>query len=108
MARRQHKMTDRSRFAVPGPGQWSAQLGEPVVPRGRAKPVRPIALGELLATTERRLRDLLVEFEKPEAAYPSNKIPKAGRRYPGDYDHLARISEWIATDQEDEDFVPVS
>lgn len=69
---------------------------------------RPIPLDELLATTERRLRDLLIEFAKPEAAYPSNKIPKAGRRYPGDYDHLARISEWIATDQEDEDFVPVS
>jgi hypothetical protein len=42
-------------------------------------------------------------FARPEAEYLSNKIPKPRRTYVGDYDHLARISEWVATDQEDEE-----
>jgi hypothetical protein len=37
-------MTDRSRHAVRGPGERSPELGEPVVARGRAKPVRSIVL----------------------------------------------------------------
>ncbi len=63
-------------------------------------------LAETLATTEARLRDLIAYFAKPEAFYLSNKVPKPRRTYVGDYDHLARISEWIATDQEDDDAGP--
>jgi ATP-dependent helicase/nuclease subunit B len=60
-------------------------------------------LPETLSMTERRLRELVTHFASPEAEYLSNKIPKPRRTYVGDYDHLARISEWVATDQEDED-----
>ncbi len=63
-------------------------------------------LAETLATTEQRLRDLIAYFAKPEAFYLSNKVPKPRRTYVGDYDHLARISEWIMTDQEDDDVGP--
>ena len=48
-------------------------------------------------------RELIAHFAKPDADYPSNKIPKPRRTYVGDYDHLARISEWVATDQEEDD-----
>lgn len=64
---------------------------------------QPISLDETLADTERRLTELVAHFAKPEADYPSNKIPKPRRTYVGDYDHLARISEWVATDQEEEE-----
>lgn len=60
-------------------------------------------LPETLALTERRLAELVAYFARPEAEYLSNKIPKPRRTYVGDYDHLARISEWVATDQEDDD-----
>lgn len=60
-------------------------------------------LPETLAQTERRLTELVAHFASPEAEYLSNKIPKPRRTYVGDYDHLARISEWVATDQEDDD-----
>jgi ATP-dependent helicase/nuclease subunit B len=60
-------------------------------------------LAETLDITERRLSDLVAYFAKPEAEYLSNKIPKPRRTYVGDYDHLARISEWVATDQEEDD-----
>jgi ATP-dependent helicase/nuclease subunit B len=60
-------------------------------------------LPETLALTEQRLAGLVAYFARPEAEYLSNKIPKPRRTYVGDYDHLARISEWVATDQEDED-----
>ena len=63
---------------------------------------QPVTLGETLATTERRLHELIEHFAKPEADYPSNKIPKPRRTFVGDYDHLARIAEWVATDQEEE------
>jgi len=62
-----------------------------------------ITLGETIATTERRLNELIAHFAKPDADYPSNKIPKPRRTFVGDYDHFARISEWIATDTEDDD-----
>ncbi|MGH6926000.1 MAG: double-strand break repair protein AddB [Propylenella sp.] len=62
-----------------------------------------VTLADTLASTERRLAELVAHFAKPEAEYPSSKVPKPGRRYVGDYDHLARISEWVATDQEEDD-----
>ena len=67
---------------------------------------RPIALAETLATTERRLARARRAFRTARRrTILSNKIPKPRRTYVGDYDHLARISEWVATDQEDEDVV---
>ncbi len=65
---------------------------------------RMISLAETLESTEKRLVELVAHFSRPEAEYLSNKIPKPGRRtYVGDYDHLARISEWVKTDQEDDE-----
>jgi len=60
-------------------------------------------LAETLDITERRLNELIAYFATPAAEYLSNKIPKPRRTYVGDYDHLARISEWVATDQEEDD-----
>jgi ATP-dependent helicase/nuclease subunit B len=59
-------------------------------------------LDETLALTERRIGELVAYFERGDAEYISNKIPRPRRTYVGDYDHLARISEWVATDEEDE------
>jgi ATP-dependent helicase/nuclease subunit B len=62
-----------------------------------------VSLADTLASTERRLIELVAHFADPAADYPSNKVPKPRRTYVGEYDHLARISEWVATDQEEED-----
>jgi ATP-dependent helicase/nuclease subunit B len=62
----------------------------------------PVTLADTLATTEQRLAQLIAKFALPETGYLSHKIPRPGRRTTvGDYDHLARISEWVATDLED-------
>jgi len=66
------------------------------------KGVEAISLTDTLAITERRLNELIAHFQSDAAEYVSQKIPKPGRRtFVGDYDHLARISEWVATDLED-------
>jgi ATP-dependent helicase/nuclease subunit B len=65
-----------------------------------------VPLADILATTERRLHELVAHFSEPDADYPSNKIPKPRRTFVGDYDHLARIAEWVATDQEEDDAAP--
>ncbi len=62
-----------------------------------------VTLADTLAITERRLAELVAHFATPDADYPSNKIPKPRRTFVGDYDHLARIAEWVATDQEETD-----
>ena len=61
------------------------------------------ALAETLAITEERLAALVAYFAGPDAEYISNKVPKPRRTFVGDYDHLARIAEWVATDQEEDD-----
>lgn len=67
--------------------------------QGRAgKP--PVTLPEALARTEQRLRELVASFADPEAEYLSRKIPKRGRVYAGDYDHLARVAEWTTSEEE--------
>ncbi len=68
---------------------------------------RTHTLADTLATTEERLRALVANFAKADAAYLSNKVPKPRRTFVGDYDHLARIAEWVATDQEEDDEFPV-
>ena len=61
--------------------------------RRRGKPA--VTLPQALATTEQRLTALVAHFAEPEAEYLSRKIPKRGRVYVGDYDHLARVAEWV-------------
>ena len=50
--------------------------------------------------------ELVEYFAQPEAQYPSNKIPRQGRVFVGDYDHLARIAEWTTTEEEDDQGIP--
>jgi ATP-dependent helicase/nuclease subunit B len=37
---------------------------------------------------------------------PSRLLPLKTQRFPGAYDHLARMDEWTAVDDEEEDFIP--
>ena len=67
-------------------------------PARGAKPA--VTLPEALAMTEARLGELVAQFAEPEAEYLSRKIPKRGRVYAGDYDHLARVSEWTTSEEE--------
>jgi ATP-dependent helicase/nuclease subunit B len=57
-----------------------------------------VTLPEALALTEARLRALVAHFARPEAEYLSRKIPRRGREFAGDYDHLARVAEWAVAD----------
>jgi len=61
-----------------------------------------LTLPEALAATDRRLRDLIAYFAEPEAEYLSRKIPRRGRDFAGDYDHLARVAEWSVAEADDE------
>jgi ATP-dependent helicase/nuclease subunit B len=42
----------------------------------------------------RRLRRLIEAYENPAKGYASQARPMFERRFPGDYDHLARVFEW--------------
>ena len=42
----------------------------------------------------RRLKGVLLAFEKDETPYRSRERPMFMRRGGGDYDHLARVKEW--------------
>ncbi len=85
-------------YRLNGRGEGGEQKDLTSSKRGNAS-----ELTETLEVTERRLAALVAYFASPAAEYLSNKIPKPRRTYVGDYDHLARISEWVATDQEDEE-----
>ncbi len=61
-----------------------------------------ISLPQALAMAEERLHALVAQFAEPGAQYPSRKIPKRGRVFVGDYDHLARVAEWTTTEDEDD------
>lgn len=41
-----------------------------------------------------RLGRLVAAYDDPEHGYASQARPMFERRFPGDYDHLARVSEW--------------
>jgi len=41
-----------------------------------------------------KLTELLLKFESEESGYLSKERPMFLRRFPGDYDHLARVKEW--------------
>jgi len=76
--------------------------GGKVCPRGfrdtprSGKPA--MELPEALAVTEGRVQGLVAHFARPEAVYLSRKIPRRGRDFAGDYDHLARVAEWTGGD----------
>ncbi len=59
-----------------------------------------VTLPEMLATAERRLAEIVEEYARPETGYLSRKVPKRGRVFVGDYDHLARVAEWTASEEE--------
>ena len=50
-----------------------------------------------------RLTKLVEKFENGDQAYLSRVIPMFMRRYPGDYDHLARVKEWSLTGDADDE-----
>ncbi|MGQ7791003.1 double-strand break repair protein AddB [Faunimonas sp. B44] len=60
-----------------------------------------VTLRETIATTEARLRELIAAFGSADTPYLSRKIPKLGRQFGGDYDHLARIAEWALESADD-------
>jgi ATP-dependent helicase/nuclease subunit B len=66
-----------------------------------------VTLPQALASAERKLIDLVSHFADPSAKYQSRKIPKRGRVFVGDYDHLARVAEWTTTEEEIDDPGPV-
>lgn len=59
-------------------------------------------LEQALVDTEGRLAALVGAFAEEGARYLSRKIPRRGRVFVGDYDHLARVAEWTTTDEEDD------
>jgi ATP-dependent helicase/nuclease subunit B len=61
-----------------------------------------VTLPQALASTKERLEALIAAFAEHEARYTSRKIPKRGRVFVGDYDHLARVAEWTTTEEEDD------
>jgi ATP-dependent helicase/nuclease subunit B len=65
-----------------------------------------VTLEQALARTEQRLTALVAAYAAPDAKYLSRKVPKRGRVFAGDYDHLARVAEWIATEEEDDQGIP--
>ena len=65
-----------------------------------------VTLPQALAAAEVKLGKLVAHFAGPDAKYTSRKIPKRGRVFVGDYDHLARVAEWVTTEEELDDFGP--
>jgi ATP-dependent helicase/nuclease subunit B len=53
-----------------------------------------------------RLRALIDRFENEDQAYLSSTAPRTGIRFPGDYDHLARIKEWSKSGGEPDEEIP--
>ena len=62
-------------------GQWVNQQGKPFLTSAGA---------EVMA----RLRALITAYDDPAKPYVSQARPMFERRWPGDYDHLARVNEW--------------
>jgi ATP-dependent helicase/nuclease subunit B len=50
-----------------------------------------------------KLTTVITKFDSPAQGYLSKERPMFLRRYPGDYDHLARVKEWSLTGGADED-----
>jgi ATP-dependent helicase/nuclease subunit B len=65
-----------------------------------------VSLPQALAAAGERLQALVATFAEEHAKYLSRKIPKRGRVFVGDYDHLARVAEWTTTEEEDDQGIP--
>ena len=50
-----------------------------------------------------KLTEVITKFDSPTQAYLSKERPMFLRRYPGDYDHLARVKEWSLSGGAEED-----
>src|SRR5690606_15756283 len=50
----------------------------------------------------RRMQGHIDFFLLRENPLPARLLPLKTQRFPGPYDHLARMAEWIAVDEEDE------
>ncbi len=50
-----------------------------------------------------KLTGVITKFDNPDTAYLSKERPMFLRRYPGDYDHLARVKEWSLSGGAEED-----
>jgi ATP-dependent helicase/nuclease subunit B len=70
-------------------------------PASKSKPA--VTLPEALAVTEGRLKALAAFYARPEAQYLSRKIPRRGRQFTGDYDHLGRVAEWAVAESDEEE-----
>ena len=47
------------------------------------------------------LAALVRRYDDPDQPYRSRTAPRFVKTYAGDYDHLARVREWSAGDEED-------
>lgn len=66
---------------------------------GRENPVRSavdddVRPDSIAAQAITMLRGLVARYDDPAHGYASQARPMFERRFPGDYDHLARVSEW--------------
>lgn len=87
-------------YRLSGRGPGGERADRSFLPAKGRKP--GVSLPDLLAMTEERLGALVAEFAAPDAQYVSRKIPRRGRVFVGDYDHLARVAEWTTTEEEDD------
>jgi ATP-dependent helicase/nuclease subunit B len=63
------------------------------------EPATPPQLGENAA---RELSKLLTALAQQKVGFISRAVPKSDRDYGGDYDHLARVSEWSVAEASEE------
>jgi ATP-dependent helicase/nuclease subunit B len=61
---------------------------------------------ELADDAWRRLEELLIHYQNPDAGYRSRALPFREGQVGGDYDHLARVLEWSAGGSEAESEEP--
>ena len=47
------------------------------------------------------LEALIARYRRADQPYRSRTAPRFVTEYPGDYDHLARVREWSAADDEE-------
>jgi ATP-dependent helicase/nuclease subunit B len=89
-------------YHISGRGEGGAVCARGVREREmNGKPA--ISLAGALAEAKGRLEALVAYFADPGAEYLSRKIPRRGRVFAGDYDHLARVAEWsVSGDLPDE------
>jgi ATP-dependent helicase/nuclease subunit B len=70
---------------------------------------KALALGdasEIAREVYARLKGVIDRFEDEDQPYLSSASPRAGARFEGDYDHLARIKEWSKSGGEPEEEAP--